>query len=194
MSGSIRIPTPASAEDLRGEQYLAAENDGAAAGDDPFDLDGVAGLDGWQRRRAGVDRAARRPSRARSVDGQVRSDRLDPGPPMNRWIKSNVGPEPDELAGRTGPSQNCRPASCMFPEAGTTRSNSTAPPAQGAAATELVSSWTAPSSPAVVSRPTPEVGAAASVGGSQTGSSSARLLRDRGEPVRRADRHVRSNA
>jgi hypothetical protein len=32
------------------------------------------------------------------------------------------------IPARAGPSQNCFPATCRFPLAGTTRSNSTGPP------------------------------------------------------------------
>jgi hypothetical protein len=71
----------AAAEDLRGEQYLAAQNDGAAAGDDAFDLDRIAGLDGWLTAPSAT-------SRPRSVT--VKWDRtvLTRVPPMNRWIRS----------------------------------------------------------------------------------------------------------
>jgi len=49
-------------------------------------------------------------------------------PAMSRWMTSvlaqNVTVSPD----RSGPGQNWRRATCMFPLAGTTRSNSTGPP------------------------------------------------------------------
>ena len=50
-------PDPLATEDLRGDQDVSAEGDGPAVGDDPFDLDYVAGLDRRQRRRASVGRA-----------------------------------------------------------------------------------------------------------------------------------------
>ena len=51
---------------------------GPAVGDDPFDLDGVAGLDRRQRRRAGVDRALG-DQLGQVGHRQVRADGLDPG-------------------------------------------------------------------------------------------------------------------
>ena len=51
-------------------------------------------------------------------------------PPMNRWIRSTLAQNRTTCPARTGPSQNCFPASIMFPDGGTTWSSSTGPPAQ----------------------------------------------------------------
>ena len=48
-------------------------------------------------------------------------------PPAVRWIRSWSAQNVMVIPARSGPSQNCLPATHMFPEGGTTRSNSTAP-------------------------------------------------------------------
>ena len=62
----LGLETEAAAEDLRGQDDAAAELDGAAAGDDPFDLDHPVGVDGPA---AG---AGRRVVRRRRADGPGR--------------------------------------------------------------------------------------------------------------------------
>ena len=48
-------------------------------------------------------------------------------PPASRWITSWSAQNVTVIPARAGPNQNCLPTTNMFPDAGTTRSNSTAP-------------------------------------------------------------------
>src|SRR5690606_24734819 len=96
------------------------------------------------------DGPATRPPRAASWARSAtdRCDRTDliRAPAISRWITcvsaQNVTVRPE----RAGPSQNCLPATCRFPLAGTTRSNSTGPPGSTgtAAGTASGSAVTAP--------------------------------------------------
>src|SRR5215208_2312702 len=93
-------------------------------------------------------------------------------PPIIRWITSTLAQNRTVWPDRIGPSQNCRPATAMFPEAGTIRSNSTGPPAQGEPAGDPSADESAPSSRLSETGSADTAGAAVNVGGSQTGNTS----------------------
>ena len=124
---SIRIADLAAPEDLRGQHVPTGQVDSAVLADDPVDLDRGSRLGRGQ---------GRRPGRPSSLGGQaVRSaaDRwertvLIRAAPMIKWMTSVPAQNVTVIPERSGPSQNWRRATCMFPLAGTTRSNSTGPP------------------------------------------------------------------
>ena len=109
--------------------------------------------------------APSRNSLARSFT--VRCDRtvFTFAPPISRWIMSTLAQNRTTWPDRVGPSQNCFPASCMFPDGGTIRSSSTGPPAHDTGAATAPSADFAASSSAVFA-----VGAR--TGGSHSSSSS----------------------
>jgi hypothetical protein len=115
------------AEDLGGEQPVAAQADQPAARHRPVYLDGLAVFDGWQGGGPGGNRAGGG-ELGQVVDRQVRAQGLDPGAASGQVDQVAVGPEPITIPARAGPTQNWRPATVMFPHGGTTRSNSTGPP------------------------------------------------------------------
>jgi len=52
-------------------------------------------------------------------------------PAVLRWMTSVSAQKVMVIPARRGPAQNCRPATCMLPLGGTTRSNSTGPSRHG---------------------------------------------------------------
>ena len=62
-----------------------------------------------------------------AADRWERTD-LTRAPAISRWMTSVLAQNVTVIPDRCGPSQNWRRATCMFPLAGTTRSNSTGPP------------------------------------------------------------------
>ena len=156
---------PAAGQDLRRQQHGAADRNGAAPGHGPLDLDRLTVFDG-QGRRSSVDRAG---SGQHGRSAVVRWERTDliRTPPIIRWITSTLAQNRTVWPDRIGPSQNCRPATAMFPEAGTIRSNSTGPPAQGEPAGDPSADESAPSSRLSETGSADTAGAAVNVGGSR---------------------------
>ena len=112
-------------------------------------------------------------SRARSATVRWEMTLLTRTPAMLRWITCGSAQNRTVNPALAGPSHNCRPDTHMFPDGGTTRSNSIAPPDHSAAAAAVAtingdrrSPW---SSAAAVSAAVSAAGARA--GGSHSGSS-----------------------
>ena len=123
----------AAAEDLRG-QDVAVRPGGPRR---PWTRSGRPRSRRRARRAAAeAARPGRPPVAARAI--RSASDRWERrvlilAPPIRQVDDVGAGPERDHHPGPGGPSQNCRPATFMFPLAGTTRSNSTGPPRYGGA-------------------------------------------------------------
>ena len=95
----------------------AGEADQAAAGDRPFHLDGLRRLRPGAAATGPAGRAPLATSLARSVTRQVRADGLDPGAADRTGGSGRQSAQNrTTVPARTGPSQNCRPATCMFPD------------------------------------------------------------------------------
>ena len=71
-------------------------------------------------------------SRARSLTGRWERTVLSRVPPARTWIRSQSAQIRAVIPARWVPIQNCRLVTHMFPDGGTTRSNSTGPPFQPA--------------------------------------------------------------
>ncbi len=114
-----------------------------------------------------------------ALDRWERTD-LRRAPPASRWITSWSAQNVIVIPARAGPNQNCLLATNMFPDVGTTRSNSTAPGVTSGGRGSRVGSggsawgWV----PA-------GVGMAISAGGSRSGSASRSSSGDGGEPLGR---------
>lgn len=85
----------------------------------------------WGATGRGAGPAGRPPVRSRAArsltDRWERTD-LSRTPATSRWMTSVSAQKVRVSPERAGPSQNCLPATCRFPDGGTMRSNSTAPP------------------------------------------------------------------
>jgi hypothetical protein len=69
-------------------------------------------------------------SLARSLTDRWERRVLIRAPAADRWMSWVPAQNRITVPARAGPSQNCRPATHMFPDGGTTRSNSMGPPSQ----------------------------------------------------------------
>ncbi len=156
---------PAPAQDLRGEDDPAAEATVPPADTTRSTSTAAPSPSGAGNGGGPAGRPPVAPRRWRSaVDRWERTD-LIRAPATSRWMTSWSAQNETVIPARSGPSQNCLPATARFPDAGTTRSNSTAPGTS--AGTRSTGSGAGPSSGNGAG-----AGAAARAAGSRRGNAS----------------------
>ena len=107
--------------------WRPARRDQAEAGHAAVHLDRVAVLGGGSG-EGPAGTAPRAISRARSLTDRWERTVLSRVPPIRTWIRSQSAQIRAVIPARWVPIQNCRFVTHMFPDGGTTRSNSTGPP------------------------------------------------------------------